>query len=319
MRKHMGLIVAALVIVAALLASTVFYRIDELKDVALVKTFGEVTKVLRGSRDAGLHFKWPWPIQRLVRYDARTRIFEDVSVALQTGDKQQIIVTMYCTWRIEDPVKFHTSIEKVSLLEERLKDQLRYWKTAVIGKYELRAFVNTDPKEMRLGEIEAEILTHLHEEAARDYGIDVRGVGIRANALTEKVSQAVIAQQKSERERYVKDNRAKGEALAVTIEARASAAEKKILEFAKRKAADIETKGWVAAAGIYARFKKAPELAIFLRQIESLKEQLKDNSVFVLDSESSVPGIDYFRRPPAQVLKNRKAPAKNPGKDAEPK
>ena len=82
MKKHMGLIAIALIIVAALLACTVFYRVDELKDVALVKTFGKVTRVLRGSEHAGLHFKWPWPIQSLVRYDSRTRIFEDVSTEL---------------------------------------------------------------------------------------------------------------------------------------------------------------------------------------------------------------------------------------------
>jgi len=308
MKKHMGLIAIALIIVAALLACTVFYRVDELKDVALVKTFGKVTRVLRGGEHAGLHFKWPWPIQSLVRYDSRTRIFEDVSTELQTRDKQQIIVTTYCTWRIEDPVKFHTSIEKVSLLEERLKDQLRYWKANVVGKYELRAIVNTDANEMLLGEIERQIAEALHREAARDYGIDVRGVGIRSNALPETVSQAVIAQQKQERQQYVDDFRARGEALAETIEACANAAEEKILRFAQRKAADVETKGLAAAASIYTLFKKEPELANFLTIVESLKRQLKGNTVFILDSESSAPGIDWFRWSPAKAMK--KVPAR---------
>lgn len=307
MKRHTGLIVVALIIVTALLASTVFYRVDQLKDVVLVKTFGKVTGVLRGSEHAGLHFKWPWPIQRLVRYDARTRIFEDVSTEVKTRDDLNVIVTTYCTWRITDAVKFHTAIEKVSLFEARLAKQLPSWKATVIRKYKLQALVNTDPNEMRLGEIEQRILAALGREAKRDFGVEIRSVGIRSNALPEKASQVVIGVQISAREGKADEYLAEGEAMAATIEARVAAAEEKILRFAERKAADIETKGHAAAADIYTLFKKEPELASFLTIVESLKRQLKGNTVFVLDSESSAPGIGWFRWPPAKAMKAMKA------------
>lgn len=310
MKKHIALIVIAAGIVAALLASTVFFRVDELKDLVVLKTFGQVTRVLRGSEDAGLHFKWPWPIQRIVRFDARTRILEGVHQEVSTRDDKLVIVMTYCAWRIADPKKLLTSVETAQQAAEQLRGRLRHYKGTVIGKHDLGALVNTDPNQMRLAEIERKIFEPLRREAMADYGIAVEQVGIQSNSLPESVSKVVIDQQKSERGEYAKAYLASGESQALAIQARARAASDEILAFARRKADDITTTGMSEAAAFYKQFGAAPELAIFLHDIESLKKQLAKNTVFVLDGRTN-PAVRYFRESPAAVLKDRrKTPAK---------
>ena len=304
MKRHMTLIVVAAGIVAALLTSTVFFRVDELKDLVILKTFGQVTRVLHGRDHAGLHFKWPWPIQRVVRFDGRTRIFEDVSQEIRTQDGKQLIVMTYCAWRIADPKKLLTSIETPDQAVEKLRTRLRHYKSTVIGKHDLGALVNTDPDQMLLGRIEQQILTPLRQEAMADYGISVEQVGIKANSLPETVSKAVIDQQKAERESYAADYRSSGESQAHAIEARARAASDEILAFARRKADDITTLGMREAAAFYKHFDAAPELAIFLRELESLKKQLAKQTVFILDG-TMIPAVRYFRQSPAVLLKDR--------------
>ena len=70
MKKHLGMFVLALLVAAVLLTGTVGYKVD-ITEYALVKTFGKTTSAVDGRTEAGLKFKWPWPIQKLVRYDAQ--------------------------------------------------------------------------------------------------------------------------------------------------------------------------------------------------------------------------------------------------------
>ncbi len=303
MKNHLGLVILAAVVLVALIGQTVLYENDALRDVVLIKTFGRVTDVQWGREreQAGLHAKWPWPVQQVVRYDARSKIFEDINVEYQTKDKQNLIVSVYCTWQIEDPVRFHTAVETEADARTKLKDRLRHYKGEVLGRHEMRDFVNTDPRGMLLDEIEQEILQPLRKEVAADYGIAVLEVGFKAIALPESVSQAVIEQQKEEREKEVKDLQAQGEAIAQAIVARAESARDTILAFAERKRSDIETKGVYEAARYYEDFQQAPELAVFLREMESLRKQLEKNTVFVLDG-SLLRAVEYFRRAPQEVL-----------------
>jgi membrane protease subunit HflC len=294
MKKHMGLFLIALAVVVGLLAVTVFYRVDQLRDVVLIKTFGKVGQPLWGKTDAGLHVKFPWPIQRLVRYDARSQVFDDTHVQVQTSDKQNILVTLYCMWRLEDPVRFQQALESFEAAEQRLKSRLRYYKGTVVGQYPLSAFINTDPGQMKLSRLEAQILQPLRAEALADYGIEIQQVGVSRVGLPESISQSVIELQMKERQRYVNEYLARGEAQARTIEARAEAARKEILAFAERLASEIETKGYREAARLYADFQQAPDLAIFLREIESIRKQFARNTVFILDGTLVRP-VRYFR------------------------
>jgi membrane protease subunit HflC len=294
--------VIAAAVVVILLASTVFYKVDELTDVVLIKTFGKVTDgPLQGPDDAGLHVKWPWPFQRLVRYDARVQVFEDIAVQYSTKEKSNIILSTYCTWQIADAVAFHTQVETFARAERRLNDLLREIKGGVVGDHEMRQLVNTDPNQMRLAQIERRILDSVRPQARSRFGVAVKRVGIKSVALPERIASAVIELQKQQQQERVDDLRSSGNALAQAIEERAAADSRTILAFARRKAEDIKTRGQAEAAALLKDFREDPELALFLWEIDSLRKQLAKNTVFILDS-TIYSATRYFSTPTLQRL-----------------
>jgi len=297
MRSHMAMVVLAFVVVVVLLISTVAYKVD-FTEWALIKTFGATTKEVDGRVDAGLHFKWPWPIEKLVRYDARTFVFEDTSTEIPTHDQQNVIVTLYCAWRIEDPRRFHGSIETTKAAQEQVRRLLRDAKGAAIAQHDMDSLVNTDPKKMRIPQIELEVLDAIAAQAKTDYGVQVVQVGIKSLALPKSVTTAVIDAMKEERQREVTELESAGKSRATAIKARARAASIQITEFAKRKADAIRSEGIRASADIYKTFEQDEPFSMFLRWLESLETELGGRSVMILDP-SQMLALRYFNEGPS--------------------
>ncbi len=315
MKRHIAMFLLAVLVVVVLLLSTVAFTVDELKDVVLIKTFGRVTSVYQGQDDAGLHVKWPWPIQRLVRYDGRTFTLEDSYGELQTLDQQNILLTTYCTWRIEDPVKFHQAVETTEAAHRSIRDRLRNHKNNVVSSHKLEDFVNTDPKKMRSAAIEQEILQPLQKEMAEEYGVKVCSVGLKLLGLPESISAAVIETQMEERSRLVKQYETAGEAQKTAILARAQRANKQILAFATAKAVKIRAEGESAAAKYFAKYAKNEQLGMFLRSLESLRETLNSKTTILLDG-SQMPGVKYFHQGPSLPELSEKVKATSGGADS---
>ncbi|GAF88141.1 unnamed protein product, partial [marine sediment metagenome] len=196
MKKHMGMFLLAMLVVAALLVSTVTYQL-EFTEYGLIKRFGKTVSDFDGSTDAGLKFKWPWPVERLVKYDARTNVLEETLEELETRDRNNVLVTLYCAWKIADPVKFHAKTERFDKAEKQLRTLLRSEKK-VIGMYNMQDLINTNPKAMRIPEIERDIYQRVQERAREDYGIQIVRVGIKSLGLPEFVSEQVITNMKGE-------------------------------------------------------------------------------------------------------------------------
>lgn len=299
------LMVAVALVAAILLISTMLYQVNY-QDVVMVQTFGRLSEPMWGDTSAGLGWKFPPPIQTLVRFDRRVQVFEDKGVELRTADQQNVIVTMYCMWRVAKPQQFRKTLKTFASAQSRLEDRLQHWKSIVIANYPMSALVNTDPAKMKLDKMEVEILSRLQAEALGRYGIEVVDVGFKANELGETISAEVIQQQIQERQKYVQSFTSRGEASAKIIEARARAAEEKIVKFAARKAEDIRTKGYREAVEVFKTFQQAPELAMFLREQLALERSLSQRTHFVLDA-SVIRALEYFRVSPEELAKQRQA------------
>ncbi len=297
MKRHVGLIVLALLVLIGLLVYTVSYVVDETTDFAVVTTFGKVAYVVDGKKDPGLHFKWPWPIQRLTKYDYRQHVLVAPFRQIQIDGKYNITATVFCTWKIDDPEVFYRRKKTLEGADEVLRSQLNSKLTGVFGSVRMGELVNTDPKKMRLTEIEAEIKKQLVTTLRDEYGIEVINVGIQSLGLPESVSSAVITAMTEERGKEISRYQAAGKATADAIVGRATAARDKILAFARRKAGDIETQGEAKAAEAYAEFREAPEFSMFLRSVESMRVSLKDRTVFLLDP-TTMPILRFLRVPP---------------------
>ena len=296
-RGSVATVLLVLVVVVLLVCWMMLFKVDFTEHV-IVRTFGKTTSVFDGATDAGLHWRWPF-VQEVVRYDAKTFVFEDAANELVTRDHQNITLTTFCAWRIKDPLVFQTAVKDIpggteeKAGQELIRIKLRSAKGSVIGQRNMADLVNTDPAKMRIPEIEREIRGAIADEVLRDYGVEVTMIGVKMLGLPGTVSEKVIAGMKAERQREASNYQSAGEAEALAIRERAKEAAEQILAFAHRKAGEIRAEGDAAAAAQYAKFQENWQLAAYLRRLESLKKALEGRTIFLLDS-STMPAIGYF-------------------------
>lgn len=300
MKNHVWIFVLAILVLAGLLVYTVAFQVDYTQG-AVVTRFGQVTRVLPGRQSSGLHFKWPWPVERVTTYDSRTHVFEGTASQIQTSDGQTVVVSMFVAWRIgESPEQmqaFQKQFASLDAARNRIETMLVTYQKEVIASRSMGNLINTDKDQMQMDVVEDEVHKRLSSQVADAYGVKIERVGIRNLVLPETVSKAVIEAMKAERERFAQRYQAAGEAQAIAIRERARAAADEILAFAQRRAQNIRTEGDAAAAEYYSKFQQSPELSMFLRSIESLRRELKSRTVILLDG-SQVPGIRMFSNGP---------------------
>lgn len=110
MNRWLWLGVAVLVGIAA---STVLF-VDS-GQVAVVQRFGAVV----GTRDAGLGFRWPWPIEQDTRVGVtEVRRVELLRRRLLTGDTNLVEVELVAQYRVTDPVKWTIDVDDTEALIE---------------------------------------------------------------------------------------------------------------------------------------------------------------------------------------------------------
>ncbi|MCK5114553.1 MAG: protease modulator HflC [Phycisphaerae bacterium] len=298
MKKHIGIIILAMLVLLTLLLYTVAFTVDETRDIVLITKFGEVKRVYTGTQDAGLHFKWPAPVERVVRLDSRGHDLKSVYKQTSTQKQMQVMVSTFCTWRIKKPVRFIKAKKDITGVEASIRSLLGTQMTSVVGGYDMESLVNTNAKDMKLQEIAAKIKDGLEDKLLQEYGIEIMTLGIDALGLPESVSAAVIENMKKEREKEAQNYVSQGEAVATAIVGRAKAASNKILAFADRKAKDIETQGEAEAAKAYSKFEEDPQFGMFLRSMDTLRKTFKDRTTFVLDSDM-IPALHWLRQKPS--------------------
>ena len=214
---------------------------------AVVSTFGKVQSV----KDAGLHFRIPYPIQKIFYFDNRERCFEGTVGQMEetyTADKQNIIVGVYVKYKIIDPERLFNSERNIEEAEKKLNSLLRSDKDQIIGKYKFSQFINTNPEEMKIQQIEEDIKTLLVVPAREQYGLEVLDVGIKSLGVPEKVTQDVIKRMKSERQAAAEIFLGEGKKIAKNIRTEANRNKRNILSIATAKAKMIRSEGDAEAA-----------------------------------------------------------------------
>lgn len=278
---------AALLIVLLLYMCTFQVRSTE---AAVRKTFGRADRNV--IREAGLRFKWPWPVQSTVKYDTRLRILADRTEETRTSDSKNIILTTFAVWTIADPYLFHVSYPDQREGEKALRTKIRSHKMAVVGKHPFSEFVSTNPSERKLGQIEQEMMELISAEAAREFGVEVKMFGIKQLSLPEEVTKAVFESMRKTEEIKAENYKAEGEAKAAEIVAQAAAARQRILAVTQRKVDAIRNQALREVSEIYKAFAEHQELRIFLDKLKTLEEVLKTRTTLILDPETQP--IDMF-------------------------
>jgi modulator of FtsH protease HflC len=271
--------------------------------------------------DAGLHWKWPAPIQTVHRLDNRLQVFDLPSTELPTSDvKGQTIDKMltldaFVCWRIADKDSVDRFLRTVgtperaqAILTQHISSELG----AAISKMELEDLISTqegrvDQKRetlrQRLLRACGSAADALGNRAGRDYGMEVVDIRLRRANHPPQVRDAIFARIISERERRVADYQSAGVKQAAEIKSKtdkevadlmadAGAEERRIKGEADTRADRIRN----AAHG------KDVEFYTFLKTLETYKSILGDNKTMLLLSTHR----EMFRLmfdPPAPVRK----------------
>jgi membrane protease subunit HflC len=111
----------------------------------------------------------------------------------------------------------------------------------------------------------------------------------------------------SERQRAAQKFLSEGDAQANDIRIKADGEVRKMLADSEAQAKEIRAQGDAKAAQYYGTFKKNPELAIFLRKLQSLQKVMKSKTTLILDTDSAPFDIMKMN---ADQLKKAPAPAK---------
>jgi len=261
-------------------------------EVVVVTTFGKPT---RDIVEPGAYFKWPWPIQKVYKFDQRIQVFEDKFEEQLTRDGNNLLTMVYVGWRIKEPQAFFPKFRGGSVVEaERMLESiLRSAKNSVVGRHDLADFVNADESRLKFDAIETEIKT-LAEAALQTTGagLHIEFLGLRKLGLPENVTQAVFERMTSERNKLASRTEAEGKAEADKIRSAADSEAAKLLADANAQAIRIRSEGEKIAAEVLPVFEQNPALANFDLRLKALEQSLRERSTLIFDART--PPFDLF-------------------------
>jgi membrane protease subunit HflC len=296
--QHWPVIGLALLVCVIFLGALVAFEVKETEH-AVVLRFGK-PRIESGDTvkvySPGLHLKWPYPIETVWYHDNRLQCYElrrGQVEQVQTADDYQVIVTTFVLWRVGDPGLFLKRVGTAEEAEKKLDDVVRNSRNIAIGRHSLTELINVDPTQVRIPEIEKGILAHAQEVARSRYGIDLEHLGFKHLGFPETVSTKVFARMRAERNRKSEKYRAEGKRDAQRIRAEADLAASELLSAAEAEAKRTRAEGDRDAAEYYAVFRSNPDLAAFLRKLDSLRESLSEKTTLILDTRT--PPFDLFQ------------------------
>ena len=252
---------------------------------AIVSRFGRIVNV---HTEAGLHFRLPWPIDRIIVYDARNQYMDSGYNETMTLDKINIILQTYLVWSIKDAERFHISVGDYAAAQRHLNGIVANAKNGVLGNYELSNLVSVNPDDILLDEIRRTIEVQAAQAALDNFGINVQTLRFKRLALPYANILSVFDQMIADRQRYVSRYLAEGERDAAIIISEAEAKAAEIIAQGVLEASMIEAETERRVAEIYAEvYDRNPQLFTFLKNLIALENSVNPDTVIVMRASES--------------------------------
>ncbi|HZT83583.1 MAG TPA: SPFH domain-containing protein, partial [Gemmataceae bacterium] len=152
----MRIAIFLLVLIAAAVAARLALFTVDRAEYAYVTQFGRPVATYDGEdeADAGLHLKWPWPVQEVQRLDHRLQYFDLPGTELLTHDRRgntidkTLTLDAYVCWRIAGKEGVDRFVRTVgtpdrakAILGQRISSELG----AAVGRMELDDLVSVEP------------------------------------------------------------------------------------------------------------------------------------------------------------------------------
>ena len=292
-KRTLLVVVLSLFSILALIAvTTSWYTVDE-SEQAVVITFGQVDDMIQ---DSGLHFKLPWPIQKVEVLSKETYSLQfgykqnpdgtvqtfDKETKMITGDEYIVLTDLVVQWRIVDPKKYlFNAQDPKTILHSATSSAIR----SIIGSSKIDDAL-TDGKV----EIEMEtrdLLVSLLEKY--DIGISVIGVKLQdVDVPNAEVRAAFTAVTDAREMKSTKINEAKKYSNQRTSEAEGE--KDAIISKAQgEKTARIEqANGEVALFNkLYEEYRLNKEITRERLVLETLEAVLPNAQIYIMNDDSS--------------------------------
>jgi modulator of FtsH protease HflC len=318
------------------LAATCVIFVDE-REAVIVERFGSIVRVYDRQDDRGPHFKLPWPIDLVRRFDRRVQLFTPTAREMFTSDKKNVTVDAYICWRIAQPltnsttedaskdpldrpvVRFYRGLGSAETAEARLESRVRSILTTALGQVELSQLLGarnseqgpakneTGPLERLSEAVRDETLRRASEsESLRDrLGIEIVDLRITRLNLPQGNQQAVFERMKSERKKIADRYRSAGLAENQMIR---SQADRQYSELLAKSRADAERiRGAAEAEAVHvlnAAHAQDPDFYAVLASLDAYRKILNERTTLVLSASSSMlklltDGIPELKNRPA--------------------
>jgi membrane protease subunit HflC len=299
--NRVGFIVSSLLVLLALLSSTLFV-VDQ-RQFGVVYALGQIKDVVT---EPGLHFKMPPPFQNVSYIDKRLLVLDSVDAEpMLTAEKQRVVIDWYVRWRITQPSDY---IRNVGLDEKAGANQLnRVVRNAFqeeINKRTVKDLLSLK-REALMADVKREVLQAV--QGAQPWGMDVVDVRITRVDYVEAITDSVYKRMVAERQRVANELRSTGAAEGEKIRADADRQREVTIANAYRDAQKVKGEGDAEAARTYAEsFGRDPQFAQFYRSLDAYKASFsKKSDVMVLD-----PSSDFFKAMRGPGSGSGAAPAK---------
>jgi len=251
---------------------------------AVITRLGEP---LRIATEPGLHWKAPWPIDDTTYLDMRRHIYETGHTEMLTRDKKNIIARTFVVWRIGDPLLFSQAVGDQSEADGKLDGLLTNAAIATLGGHDLSALVSTEPRDLQVDQIEAELMASTATVALKNYGVVIDQIQLERISLPEENVTAVFNQMRAERREFAAKYQAEGDREARRIRSEADLEAAKIRAKGDEEAARIRGESAAEVAKTYADAHKVdPQLYRFTRSLESLEKLVTNSTSLILRTDS---------------------------------
>jgi membrane protease subunit HflC len=278
-------IVMLLAGLALLVGMSMFFIVDE-RQLAIKFRLGEIVD---SEYAPGLHFKAPWPINNVRKFDKRILTLDTQPERFLTNEKKNVSVNFFVKWRIQSPALFYTSFtgdERQAGL--RLMQIIKNGLQLEFDQRTIRQVVSDDRSQMMTN------LTSKGNEEVAQFGIEIVDVRIKQIELPPDVRTSVFQRMRAERERIAAEHRAQGEEAAKGIRAVADRERTVLRAEAERDAEVTRGEGDARATDIYGKaYSRNKEFYDFYRSMNAYRSALANkNDVLVLEPDSEF--FKYF-------------------------
>jgi modulator of FtsH protease HflC len=303
---------AMLILVAGVIALGVWmsvFTVDPTEYV-YVTQFGRHVATYDGNAtdtDAGLHVRWPWPVQSVRRLDRRLQYFDLPAIELLTRDNaaadksggssvdKTLTVEAYVCWRIDRAEghvdRFVRRIDNPARAREFLGQRVNSELGALIGQMHMDDLISTGAAapdfkdnplpgsrtkvDVSMHKLREDLLNKLQNPVLDEYGIEIVDVRLRRFNHPAKVRETIFSRIISERELKAAYYKNEGKKRADDIRSLADAEVDKLARAAEKVEKEKKREAEAEAALILAAaFKKDEGFFRFWQQMEQMKSIL---------------------------------------------